>query len=179
MNVLLNDASVLLNLLATGCLEDIVTATGLRIAICPAVRDEVKRLRDPESGEMVVVDLSPLMTSGLLQLVDLSGEEEQALYVQQAALMDDGEAMSVAIAASRRLELALDDKRAAKKAREQFPALRLWTTPEILKLWADNSAAPASQIINAIRLIEVRARYFPPKGHPLAAWWQALRKGDC
>lgn len=178
MKVLLNDCSVLLNLLAADCLDGIATDTGWQFAICPAVRDEVKKLRDPHTSEMVAVDVGPLIDSGLLQVLELSSEEEQTLYVEQAIVVDDGEAMSIAIAASRHLELAIDDKQAANHTRRSFPEIRLWSTPEILKQWQEAGCMDAGVLRDAIRLIEVRARYSPPKSHVLAQWWQAIKEGQ-
>lgn len=175
MKILLNDSSVLLNLLAADCLASIAAATGWQFAICPAVRDEAKKLRDAGTGEMVDVELTPLITSGLLQLLELSGDEEQTLYVEQAVVVDDGEAMSIAIAAHRHLELAIDDKQAANHARRRFPQLHLWSTPEILKHWSDTGSVHVQTVGAAIRLIELRARYFPARTHPLADWWRSAR----
>ena len=175
MKVLLNDCSVLLNLLAAECLGSIAEVTGWQFAICPAVRDEVKKLRDATTGEMVDIDIAPLIASGLLQVLEISGDEEQTLYVEQAVVVDDGEAMSIAIAASRKLELAIDDKQAANHTRRTFPEIRLWSTPEILKLWSDTSAIEPPLLQKAIRLIEARARFFPPKSHALAQWWRSMR----
>ena len=104
MKLLLNDASVLLNLLAADCIPEIAGALDWQFTICPLVRDEIKMLRDPSTGEMVAVDITPLIESGMLQILELSGEDEQALYVEQSIVVDDGEAMSIAIAASRKLE---------------------------------------------------------------------------
>lgn len=177
MKVLLNDSSVLLNLLAADCLASIAEVTGWQFAICPAVCDEVKELRDTHTGEMVDVDLAPLIASGLLQMLELSGDEEQTLYVEQSIVVDDGEAMSIAIAASRHLDLAIDDKQAANHTRRTFPEIRLWSTPDILKHWADAGRADASILREAIRLIEIRARYFPPKSHALSAWWRTMKEG--
>ena len=177
MNVLLNDSSVLLNLLAADCIASIADATGWQFAICPAVCDEVKELRDTNTGEMVEVNIAPLIASGLLQMLELSGDEEQTLYVEQSIVVDDGEAMSIAIAASRHLELAIDDKQAANHMRRTFPKIRIWSTPDILKQWADDGLVDASVLREAIHLIETRARYFPPKSHALAAWWGAMKEG--
>lgn len=178
MKILLNDSSALLNLLAADCLASIAAATGWQFAICPAVRDEVKKLRDAHTGEMVDVDLAPLLSSGLLQVLELSGDEEQTLYVEQAIVVDDGEAMSIAIAAHRHLELAIDDKQAANHTRRTFPEIRLWSTPEILKHWFEVGGVKAGDLREAIRLVEARSRYFPAKSHPLAGWWGAARGND-
>ncbi len=172
MKILLSDSSVLLNLLATDCLASIASATGWQFAICPAVRDEAKKLRDSQNGEMVEVDITPHIGSGLLQVLELSGEEEQTLYVEQSIVVDDGEAMSIAIAAHRHLELAVDDKQAANHARRAFPEIHLWSTPEIVKQWAEAGRVDAKFLRNTIRLIEIRSRYFPSKSHALAEWWR-------
>src|SRR6266446_2552434 len=103
MRLLLNDSPVLLNLLAADCLAEIAVAFRCQFAICPAVRDEAKKLRDPATGDMAPVNIAPMIASGLLQVLELAGEEEQALYVEQSVVVEDGEAMSIAIAASRGL----------------------------------------------------------------------------
>jgi len=177
MKVLLNDCSVLLNLLAADCLADIAEDTGWQFAICPAVRDEVKKLRDAHTGEMVEVDIAPHIASGLLQVLELSGDEEQRLYVEQSIVVDDGEAMSIAIAASRHLELAIDDKQAANHTRRTFPEIRLWSTPDMLKQWQEAGRMDTRVLREAIRLIEIRARYFPPRSHTLASWWRTVKEG--
>ncbi|MEO8206578.1 MAG: hypothetical protein ABI615_10390 [Chthoniobacterales bacterium] len=79
MEVLLNDSSVLLNLLAADCLAQIAVDTGWQFAICPAVRDEVKKLRDFQTGEMVEIDLVSYIASGLLLVLDVFGENEETL----------------------------------------------------------------------------------------------------
>lgn len=172
MKILLSDSSVLLNLLATDCLASIAAATGWQFAICSAVPDEAKKLRDIQNGEMVEVDITHHIGSGLLQVLELSGEEEQAFYVEQSIVVDDAEAMSIAIAAHRRLDLAIDDKQAANHARRTFPGIQLWSTPEIVKQWAEAGRVDAKSRRNTIRLIEIRSRYFPPNSHVLAEWWR-------
>jgi len=177
MEVLLNDSSVLLNLLAANCLESIASATGWQFALSPSVRDEVKKLRDAETGKMIEVDITQHIASGLLQVLELSGEEEEALYIEGSMMVGDGEAMSIAIAVHRQLALAIDDKRATNHARRNFPDLRLWSTPEILKRWSEVGSVDAEILRGAIRLIETRARYFPPKSHVLADWWNQAKNG--
>jgi predicted nucleic acid-binding protein len=174
--VLLNDASVLLNLLATEQIEAIGASVGWQFAICSAVRDEVKKLRDRETGEMLPVDIAGLVSVGALRVLHLEGDDEEALYVEHASMVDDGEAMSLAIASARQFELAMDDKRARRLARQRYPDLTLWTTPEIVKLWSEKSSTPSSIVRTAVLSIESRARYFPPGSHPLACWWQQAKQ---
>lgn len=174
MKLLLNDASVLLNLLAADCLAEIAAALDWQFAICSLVRDEAKRLRDASTGDMVPVDIAPLIESGVLQILELSGDDERTLSVEQSIVVDDGEAMSIAIATSRKLELAIDDKQASNHARRSFPDLKLWTTPEIIKLWADSASLSAERLREVFAAIEGLARFSPARSHPLAGWWKAL-----
>jgi predicted nucleic acid-binding protein len=171
MKLLLNDSSVLVNLLAADCLAEIAADLDWQLAICVAVRDEVTKLRDPATGDTAPVDITPLIASGLLQVLELAGEREQMLYVGQVIAVDDGEAMSIAIAASRGLELAIDDKQASNHVRRAFPEMKLWTTPGILKYWTEAASISAERLREIIGLIQARARYFPARSHPLFAWW--------
>ena len=171
----LHDASVLLNLLATDHFEAMGASVEWQFAICTAVRDEAKKLRDPTTGEMLPIDIRPFISSGALQVLSLTGSIEQRLFIENAAAVDDGEAMSLAIASCRQLELAMDDKAAIRFAREHFPGLRLWTTPELIKHWSDRVPISADVLSGAIIKIESRARYFPPQSHPLAHWWQSAK----
>lgn len=175
MKVLLNDTSVLLNLIAADCLQRVSEAAGWQFAICSAVRDEAKKMRDISTGEMVAIDASLYIEAGVLQVLDLSGDDEAEVYVEQSMVVDDGEAMSIAIAACRGLDLAIDDRKAVKHARQRFPNLQLWGTPEILKHWTEISRVPPSDLKKAILMIESCARYFPGKNHPLSTWWASAK----
>lgn len=175
MSLLLNDASVLLNLVATDRLAEIVAALGRQLAICSAVKEEVKKLRDPSTGEMVAVDISQFLDSGLLLVLDLDGETEKSLYINQATFVDDGEAMAIALAASRKLELAIDDRQATNHIRRTFPDLALRTTPDLLKIWADKDGVSIDDVSRAVMAVEKCARYFPACSHPYFAWWNTMR----
>lgn len=175
MKILLNDTSVLLNLIASDCLQRLSEAVGCQFAICSAVRDEAKKLRDISTGEMVTIDTSPYIETGVLQVLDLAGENEAELYIEQSTVVDDGEAMSIAIAACRDLELAIDDRKAVKHARRQFPQLHILGTPELLKRWTEISQVSPADLRKAILMIEGRARYFPGRDHPLYEWWAAAK----
>jgi predicted nucleic acid-binding protein len=177
MKVLISDTSVLLNLLAANCLDSVVRATGWQFKLCPAVRDEVKKLRDPTTGKVEAVDISSLLERRVLEVIDFTAGDEQARYIDLASTVDDGEAMSIAIAVERDLDLAIDDKQAGNHARRIFPTLRLWTTPEILKAWSEAAAVDSAELQAVILLIESRARYAPAKTHALYGWWQTFKSG--
>jgi predicted nucleic acid-binding protein len=174
-DLFLQDSSVLLNLLATDQFEVMAASMDWRFAICTAVRDEAKKLRDPTTGEMIPIDITPLIHSGAIQVLDLVGSTEQYLFIENAVAIDDGEAMSLTIAGCRQLDLAIDDKAAIKFARKRFPKLCLWTTPQIIKQWADKVSLPADALRDVIIKIESRSRYFPPREHGLAPWWHGAK----
>jgi predicted nucleic acid-binding protein len=176
MKVLISDTSVLLNLLATGCIGSIAKETNCQFAICSVVRDEVKKLRNPDTGKLEPVDILPLIDSGFLAMFDVEHENEKTLYIEQAITVDDGEAMSLAIAVHRNLELAIDDRQAINHSMRQFPTLKIWTTPDILKSWSDTAHPAMQELSNALRLIEARARYTPHKNHHLSAWWEKAKR---
>ncbi len=176
MKILISDTSVLLNLVAADCLSSLCHATGWQFVVCSAVLNETKKLRDVSTGEMVLVDLSPMIQAGLLHVIDMIEPEEKVIYIDQAAVVDDGEAMSMAIAAYRSLELAIDDRQATNHSKRAFPNLRIWSTPEILKAWDESTILPTGALGLAIRNIEERARYFPAKSHPLSRWWQEAKR---
>lgn len=168
--VLLNDASVLLNILATDKLREIANSIDRQIAICSAAKEEAKKLRDPTTGEMALVNLTPYIETGALLVLEPENDEEKRLYVEAAAIVDDGEAMSYAIARVRNLELAIDDKKARRLVTEQS-RLRMWSTAELLKCWSESGGCSKEELREAIINIETRARYFPANPHVLAAWW--------
>ena len=175
MKVVISDTSVLLNLLAADCLASLVASTGWQIVVCSLVISETKKLRDTATGEMLPVDLAPLIAAGHLRSIDIEHEEEKALFVDNAAVVDDGEAMAIAIAAHRTLDLAIDDRHAANHCKATQPGVRIWSTPEILKAWSESTSLPAGTLRTAIHNIEERARYFPGKSHPLCNWWREAK----
>jgi predicted nucleic acid-binding protein len=171
MKLLISDTSVLLNLIAGDCVQEVAEAIGCQWVICTAVRDEVKFLRDVDTGNLTPIDLAPWLADGRLQVVTELSEAEQAQYLEEAALVDDGEAMSISVAKCRRLALAMDDRRAGRHFRELCPELKLWTTPDLFAAWADQCPESSERITNAIRAIRSRARYVPPRGHAKFGWW--------
>ena len=172
--LLITDASVLVNLLATDAFEDIAYQAGWRFVICEAVQREVLALRNAETGDMEPVELQTYIDSKLIEVVTLQSNESD-YYVEYSAVVDDGEAMSLAIAETRKLAIAVDDRRAISIAqRRGFPSTML-TTPELLHAWCQQTRAKAAEIGSLLRLIEIRARYVPPKNHALRQWWLDCR----
>lgn len=173
-SLLITDASVLVNLLATEAFEDIARQSNWRLVICEAVQREVLALRNAETGEMEPIDLQRFVQSQLLEVVSLEASETAA-YVEYSALVDDGEAMSLAIAEGRQLAIAIDDRKALNIARDRGQLVTMLTTPDLLHAWSQQTRADDTATGALLKLIETRARYLPPKNHALKQWWNACR----
>jgi predicted nucleic acid-binding protein len=138
--------------------------------VCSAVSEESLYLRPLEAGgRPEAVDLQTLIGAGVLTSCQLEGGAEEELYVSYAMELDDGEAMSLAIAQSRNLVLATDERKARRLARENAPQLSIISTAEIIRAWAEDKER--RDVIAVVRSIRARARFRPPESDPLATWW--------
>jgi hypothetical protein len=170
------DTCVVINLLATNRIADIVKVVAPCRLVCSAVWGESLYLRSTEAdGHPEAVDLTPLFDRNIFTRCEIEGDVEEALYVGYALELDDGEAMSLALAESRNLALATDEKKARRVIQENAPALSLLSTPQIMHTWAEGRHP--GELATAIRLIHVRARFHPSPADPLADWWQAVLQG--
>lgn len=76
------------------------------------------------------VELDSFVNSKCLTVYGLSGNEEQSLYIDYAADLDDGEAMTLALAFSRGFTVATDDRKARRIFLEDTgDTTRLLSTP--------------------------------------------------
>lgn len=115
------------------------------------------------------IDLQPYLAAGLLAPCDLETHEEIELFVQMAAQLGDGEAACFALAAKRGWALATDDRRARRLAAES--GLTVITTPELVKLWAENTHASDEEIGTVLQNIQRFAYFTPRPNSPEYAWW--------
>lgn len=168
------DACVLINLIATERIAEIAQVIAPACLVCSAVSAESLYLRplEPE-GKPEAVDLGRLLRAGVLAPCAIEGPVEEEAYVNYAMELDDGEAMSLAIAQARNFALATDEKKARRIIRQNLPRLMVISTAEIMRAWADTTSR--ADAARAVRSIEVRARFRPPESDPLAPWWNSLR----
>ncbi|HBB94454.1 MAG TPA: hypothetical protein DC054_03610 [Blastocatellia bacterium] len=167
------DACVLINLVATEELEAILEVTTKPSLICTVVEKETiyLRTRDPQNPKELI-DLSDLIGRRILEVCKIENEREELLYVDFAAVLDDGEAMSLAIAVARDLDLVTDEQKARKLfLREVGHPRRLVSTSQLLRKWATASGLTSERIRAALLKIETRARYRPPIADPDYRWW--------
>ena len=167
------DACVLINLLASGEAGGVLRAAALESFICSAVEGESIYLRTEDAkAPLEPIELRPLTESGLLTACRIEGAQESGLYVHYASALDDGEAMSLAIAVSRGLILATDERKARRLLSEATAdPLRLTSTSELLRRWAEAEAVPPGRLKAALLSVERRARFQPRAGDPHHQWW--------
>ncbi len=170
------DACVLINLLATERLAEIVQVIAPTCFVCSAVSAESLYLRPLEAdAKPDSVDLGPYLKAGVLMTCSIEGPAEEVAYVNYALELDDGEAMSLAIAQQRKFALATDDKKARRIIRDNAPELSIISTTQIIHAWAQGRGHV--EVPAAARCIQVRARFRPPDDDPLARWWNSLLTG--
>ena len=171
------DASVLINLLASQQAEDIIRSLGVPAYICPVVLEETMYVRSEVAGEPpqeVCMDKS--LDAGALEEVDLNDDNEQELYIEYSMSLDDGEAMTIALAESRCLAVATDDKKARRLAQHDGSSVvSVISTPMLLRHWADVKRPSVEVVRLAINRIEVLARFRPDAADPLRQWWDSHR----
>ena len=172
--ILLLDTCVLINLLASDAIAQILKVAAKKSFICAIVQSESIYLRsaEPEEG-LVAVDLQPFIDGKLLTLCDLETPLEEQLFVNYAGLLDDGEAMSLAIAQARNWHLATDERKARRIFLEQVNAngISLLNTSELIKAWAEAQDISAEKLKSVLCAIENRARYRPPAWDKQQSWW--------
>jgi predicted nucleic acid-binding protein len=169
------DTCCLINFSAIGRpLETVLGSVPLALYVAGAVeREEISIRPRPDAArrDRQKVDLNPCFDAGVLHRSDVETDAERDLYVQIGLQtgIGDGEAMSLAIAASRGWAVASDD-RPARRVAEKL-GVAILGTPEIVKMWAGAASVAPEDLSNAIHRIEQLARYQPREDLPEADWW--------
>lgn len=125
--------------------------------------------KNPEQLVPAVINLDALVMDATVKVVGLEQREELDQFIQLATLLDDGEAACVAIASSRGLSLATDDRKAIAIAKDL--SVEVVTTPEILMNWINAVAPEPEEIAKVIENIERYGRFKPHHTSPHATWW--------
>ncbi len=131
---LILDASVLINLIATNAFEEVLTSLEMLVVVEDVALGEVTR--DPRNGlspGQVVVSARDKK----LLLVETMGAESAGLYLSLTGApppndLGDGEAATLALANAKSGCAVIDERKAARIARERFPDVPVLTTLDIL-----------------------------------------------
>ena len=164
--LLVLDASVLINVGATGFAREILEALVEHAVVVGPAHDEVRG--DPRSGARTSNFLGELVEEGILTRVELSGEQAE-LFVDLAGApapddLGDGEAATVAFGAAAGLQLALDDGKARRVSSARFPGCQLSSSIDLLRRESTRLALGADRLTTAVHdaLMFARMRVMVP-----------------
>ncbi len=157
-----------MNVLATGQAAAILGQR--RILLSPKVRaeslyiytDATKAQREPIDGEL-------LKREGVTFADAELNDAERVLAVRFAALVDDGEAETLAIAAARQIPILSDDIGAERVARSE--GVPLETTLELVYGWS--IGRNKTDVKGALSALRARANYAPPRSHAQRSWFMS------
>jgi predicted nucleic acid-binding protein len=167
---MLQDACVLLNLIATDRFEDICSTLNFHFVISTAVLGEALYLRDGSTGAREEINLQNLIDRKLLTVLSLDSDDERSRYITYAAQLDDGEAMSLALAECRQIPLATDDRKAIRIVKELKLKVEVWSTVDLLQEWQRQGSVLKTEMRKVLVAIENRARFIPKD----VAWWNKI-----
>lgn len=178
------DACCLLNMLASGHCESILGASLAGFpntyAVVENVVSEVRFLRRGGDGDDAEVrepiDLQPLFSAGHLLREQLESAEEKQLFMEFATQLDDGEAATCALSVQRGYDVMTDDKKARRLLAATHSKVRCIGTLEVMKAWSDGGQKDHLVIAKALRDIQERANFIPPRQSPLRSWWESMMR---
>jgi predicted nucleic acid-binding protein len=171
--LLMLDACCVINLLASAREIAILTALPHRCGVVGRVlREGVLRIGDTDGAR----SLQPLADQGLLDVLELEGNEEEGTFISLAMNLDDGEAATGALAFHRSAILATDDAKAIRILTAEPYHLEIVGTPWLLERWHRTGVA-SSEVRETLLRIQEIGRFLPPKRDPLREWWMQMTKG--
>jgi hypothetical protein len=128
------DASVWINLVATGCADRILKLYGGTLDITQTALSELERGR--ANGRRAADEVAALLHLGLVRAVDLDPQDEDlflSLVAGDAAqTLDDGEAATLVQAHRVGTTAFIDERKATSLAAVRFPGLVVASTVDLL-----------------------------------------------
>lgn len=174
------DACCIINLFASQQLRLVLETIPKGCSVAAYVKDhEVLSIYSgpinnvQETSELI--DLQPLINEKLLHLVDIETEAEANTYVDLTQRLDDGEAITGAIAINRNWAIATDDSASVRLFQHSAPHIAVISTLDLVKYWVDTKKPNEDIIRSALSNIRLRGRYEPGRNHSLFSWWQKFR----
>lgn len=178
--VRLLDASSVINFAACGLLVELANYRG-RFHIVDLVADEALFVRrggsDEDVDDRIPIDLSLLVERELLQIESQFNEEELATFIDLAINVDDGEALTLAVAEHRGYVFVSDDRKAMRIAADRG-LVDVATSLELIRDWIEAQRLSTERSRRILVDLYERGRYIPPRSHPLREWWESVVKTE-
>lgn len=174
---LLLDTCVVLSLYASRRCEEILVANMGPFLIAEAVLRETLYVHVIVDGvrEKERISLDPLLTAGILASIAPETEDEFQTLIDFSRQLDDGEAMTCAIALHRGYRIATDERKTIRLVGDRIPIIG---TLDLVWNWAAVTAASPTLIRDVLAAIVDRG-YVPGETHRHYAWWkQMVGHGD-
>jgi hypothetical protein len=170
------DACVLLNLHASGRVDEILRAIPFRCLVASSVRHEALWYFAPASHDSQLLErhdilLDPLVEAGTIEVADLTADE-QVSFVKLAQYLGDGDAASGALAVGRSGLVATDDVKAIQLFGRLTPPLSTIETGALLHYWEEHSGAGPTTVAAVLHAIQRGARFSPRGDAHSSTWWQ-------
>lgn len=168
--LLLLDACIAINLLATDCPNEISTALDIKFLMVRQAAAECVDLQVINENLAVHRRQPPANTAPFADVLTLVEPEIDA-YVELAREIDDGEAATIAVAQSRSLTMATDDRKARRIAGEAGIATPIGTTT-ILRGYVEAAGLSPQETALLLQRVRVEASYIPRRTDEHFGWWQ-------
>jgi hypothetical protein len=176
------DACSLINLCASGCASGqahrILGELPMDFGVAERVTREalfvLPRAERHEPGLPELIDLTSLVERGLIAVHSIETAEEASTYVAFAAELDDGEAMTCAIAFHRTCTVVTDDRKALRVLRRLAAQVSVVSTLDIVRLWGTHSGADPTELRRMLTDVRDRARFAPRRDDPSRPWWDSI-----
>ncbi len=130
------DTSTVINLNATGCAERILQALPAKVIVVDVILGELDEGRP--HGRPDADMLRELVTSGIIDVVALDDEGaehfEKLVVGPAVSTLDDGEAATIAYAATNKGIAVIDERKGVRICAEMYPKLQICNTVDLLAL---------------------------------------------
>lgn len=164
-NCLVADASVAINLNATGCAPNIIRALPMPLAVTANALQELKS--GLYNGHSDADQLETLINEGLVRLLPLTDgcTPTYEALIEGSDTLDDGEAATIALAVEISGVAVLDERKARRICKARFPAVSMSSTAEMLMHEAVAAALGAVAQIDAVHRALMQGRMHVPYEH--------------
>jgi predicted nucleic acid-binding protein len=165
--MLVSDASVWINLVATGHIELVLRSSPARHLITTTALIELESGR--EKGRQAASVVADLISKGLIEQVPLSPSGEQVfldlIVGAQSDTLDDGEAATIATALGRSAIAVIDERKATNLCQRRYPSLIVKSTTDILLSSQVRGSMEEDHLADCIFGALVNARMRVPEHH--------------